>query len=139
MRYKTLAGLALAMTASPWVQAHELTVEVEGIESTGVIMLRIFSNEAQFKGEETAIMSLRQQLSAGNFSFSTSGLPEGDYGVRLMYDTNGNGELDTNMIGMPTEPWAFSNNATGSFGPPDWSAVKFRVEADTRQSIRLNQ
>ena len=58
--------------------------------------------------------------------------------ITVMHDRNDNGELDANFVGMPTEPWAFSNNATGSFGPPGWEQVKFAHQGDTVQRIRLN-
>ena len=56
-----------------------------------------------------------------------------------MQDLNGNDELDSNLVGMPREPWAFSNNAAGRFGPPKWKDVRFEMgDSDVTQSIRLN-
>ena len=34
------------------------------------------------------------------------------------------------MMGIPNEPYAFSNNAPARFGPPDWEAAAFVVGAD---------
>ena len=55
-----------------------------------------------------------------------------------MHDLNGNGELDANFLGMPREPWAFSNNAVGRRGPAKWEDAKFEISADTTLEIRLN-
>ena len=38
---------------------------------------------------------------------------------------NGNQELDRNLIGIPTEPFGFSRNARGSFGPPSFEQMEF--------------
>ena len=71
-------------------------------------------------------------------SFSLT-LPAGSYGARIMHDINDNGELDANFVGIPSEPWGFSNNATGSFGPPKWQDVQFELSGDAEQNIRLNK
>ena len=65
-------------------------------------------------------------------------LPEGVYAAQVMHDLNGNGELDANFLGMPREPWAFSNNAVGRRGPAKWEDAKFEISADTTLEIRLN-
>ena len=56
-----------------------------------------------------------------------------------MHDENGNGELDANFVGIPREPWAFSNNARGNFGPPTWEDTKFELNGQATQTIELNQ
>jgi uncharacterized protein (DUF2141 family) len=43
-----------------------------------------------------------------------SRLPAGDYAFAVYHDANGNGKLDRNGVGMPTEDYAFSNNAWAS-------------------------
>ena len=56
-----------------------------------------------------------------------------------MHDENGNGELDANFVGIPKEPWGFSNNAKGKFGPPKWEDVQFSIgEEAVVQAISLN-
>ena len=54
-----------------------------------------------------------------------------------MHDVNGNDALDSNIVGMPTEPYGFSNNAQGSFGPPAWQDARFALDGDLTQVIRL--
>ena len=81
-----------------------------------------------------------QRASAGTMRFQANGLQRGEYAVRVLHDKNGNGELDTNLVGMPREPWAMSNNAKGNFGPPSWTDVKFQVDDGTsQQNIELSR
>lgn len=62
----------------------------------------------------------------------------GRYGVQLFLDANANGRMDTNLMGMPTERFGFSNNAVGSFGPPTFEATAFQIGADgATQTITL--
>ena len=35
------------------------------------------------------------------------------------------------------EPYAFSNNAYGNFGPPEWEDVKFALRGSVTQKIQL--
>ena len=64
-------------------------------------------------------------------------LPAGDYAVKSFHDLNGDGEMTTNPFGMPTEPYAFSNNAVGNMGPARWDRAHFRVSGETAQTISI--
>ena len=52
-------------------------------------------------------------------------------------DLNGDGKMNTNPFGMPTEPFAFSNNAVGNMGPAGWDRAGFALSGDAVQSIDL--
>ncbi len=142
MRYRlTLIALAILFSGGMHtaLRAETLTVVIENVTSDeGLIMVQLLPGEAAFNGESAATLSLMQGARAGELTFSSSNLPPGEYALRIMHDLNGNGEMDSNFVGMPTEPWAFSNNAAGSFGPPGWSDVRFTLQGDVTQQIRLN-
>ncbi|MCW8164334.1 DUF2141 domain-containing protein [Verminephrobacter aporrectodeae subsp. tuberculatae] len=63
------------------------------------------------------------------------GLAPGHYALRVFADENGNGKLDTNLIGLPTERYGFSNDAKGKFGAPDFDAAAIRVDAADLQAV----
>ena len=131
-----LIGFALATT----VKADTLNITIADIpDDSGKIMVSVTASEAAFKGDKPPIMQFILPARAGELSFSTDALASGEYGVQVMHDQNGNEELDANFVGIPKEPWGFSNDATGNFGPPDWQAVKFTVEGDTTTTIHLNK
>lgn len=54
-------------------------------------------------------------------------LPEGRYAAKAFHDVNGNGKMDLNWMGIPKEPYAFSNDAMGSMGPPRYEQAAFTV------------
>ncbi len=142
MPLKTTLIAAAALYATLMTQmiaAETLTVVITNVpKSEGTIMLQVMSGEAEFRGETGAIASVMQRAAAGEMSFTTTSLPAGEYALRVMHDVNNNGELDANFVGMPTEPWAFSNNAMGNFGPPKWQDVKFTLDGDVTQTLNLN-
>ncbi len=54
-------------------------------------------------------------------------LPPGTYAAICIHDENGNGKLDTNWIGYPTEGAVASNHARGRLGPPSFEDAAFSV------------
>ncbi|MDX5405309.1 MAG: DUF2141 domain-containing protein, partial [Bacteroidota bacterium] len=64
-------------------------------------------------------------------------LKEGTYTNRAYWDENSNGKLDKGFFGEPTEKYGFSNDARGTFGPPDLQDQRFKVVGLTKTSIRL--
>jgi uncharacterized protein (DUF2141 family) len=51
-------------------------------------------------------------------------VPEGTYAVVAFQDENGNGKVDRNFLGIPTEKIGFSNNPS-LWGAPRFSDSKF--------------
>ena len=60
-------------------------------------------------------------------------LPQGKYAISCFYDLNGNTDLDTGFMGVPNEPYAFSNNATALFGAPSWRKASFSVDSNEKR------
>ena len=56
------------------------------------------------------------------------GIPPGTYARAVIHDEDMNGKLDTNWLGIPTEGYGFSNDATGVLGPPPFSAASFKYD-----------
>jgi uncharacterized protein (DUF2141 family) len=63
-------------------------------------------------------------------------LPPGRYAIKLYHDANGNGELDTNMMGLPTEAYGFSGEG-GSMGPPPFEKAAFEVVAGENNAVTV--
>ena len=137
----SLGGGLWAIFVTQMLSAGTLEITLDNVTSNdGRIMVEVLQGEAEFKGDAPATMSITQRASTGTMRFQANGLPPGEYAVRIMHDKNNNGELDSNLVGMPREPWAMSNNAKGNFGPPKWADVKFPVDNGTsQQTITLNR
>ena len=128
-----------ALVLTEFLYADTLVINLQGVPSSeGTVLIEILGSESAFKGEEKSVASVMQRAQAGTMSYSVT-LPKGAYGARVMHDMNDNGELDANFVGIPSEPWGFSNNATGNFGPPKWQDVQFSLDGEVVQDIRLNK
>ena len=75
----------------------------------------------------------------GETVVTIKGVPAGTWAVLAYQDENSNGELDRNLIGIPSENYGFSRDARGRFGPPsfDDAAMPVRDEAATA-TVRLH-
>lgn len=114
-----------------------LTVNLSGFETQQGAVMAALSDEAHYGGGEP-LRGVRQAVESDTLVLTFKNLPVGTYALRLFHDVDGNGELNTNLFGIPTEPYAFSNNATGTMGPAPWEKAKFEVTANgVVQDIRF--
>jgi len=129
-----ISALTLSAVAAP-ASASEpgVTVTIMDIETPeGFMMIALF-DEAGW-GKE-AIEAVRLPVSGDSFSTILVLPAPGKYGIRVFHDVDGNGELNSNMIGLPTEPFGFSNNAPPRFGPPSFADAAFDVDENGATQI----
>lgn len=141
MKFRTLCvgTLLLAVTAASAVaSAGELTVEVSGVaQAKGDILVAVFDQKGQWL--RRAKLSQKVVAAEGKVSVVFENLPEGEYALSAIHDVNANGRLDSNAIGIPNEPYGFSNDAAGSFGPPSYDDAKISIDQNKKSiSIKLN-
>ena len=110
-------------------------------EAKGSLYVGVYKSEADFMKEEKACLKKIIPVTAtGNLDLDVSELAPGTYAVSCFHDVNGNGKLDTNLLGIPSEPYGFSNNARPKFRAPNWGETRFEVKTDgSRISIRLEK
>lgn len=124
-----LAVVGCATAQSPAsADTATVTVELTGLQPRGQVLMQVFNSEESYRAGN-GIASRQIPVTGPTASVVFNDVPTGQYAVRLFHDLNGNGELDTNPFGIPTEPFAFSNNARGSFGPASWQQAVFTLNA----------
>jgi uncharacterized protein (DUF2141 family) len=123
--------VARPRTVEPGAPLARLRVEVLGVRSrAGRIVLAVYDNADAFPHREQALASVAVAPSGNPTVVEVPGLPEGRYAVVAYHDADGDGSLDTNIVGYPSEPFGFSNDAKlEMFGPPDFDACAFDVKA----------
>ncbi len=121
-------------------QAAELTVAVTGVISgkgrVYVALHRTVSG-VKFPDMKGAVAGAWRTARKGGFSFTFAGLEPGRYAVNGFHDSDGDGDLDTNLLGIPVEGYGFGNGATGMFGPAsfDDSSIDLKSAATIRLPI----
>ncbi len=138
--YLAAAIVAAATTASAQTRPElaDLKIVVDNLKpAQGYLMIGVYAGKAAYD-TEARVRSERVAVTAGQMDVVVAGLPAGDYGLKLFHDVNGNTRLDSNLLGIPTEPVAFSNNARGAFSPASWTDAHFTVSAPvTVQTIHF--
>jgi uncharacterized protein (DUF2141 family) len=65
-----------------------------------------------------------------------SNLEPGRYAAIAFHDENDNGKLDQNFLGVPNEPYGFSNDAQGFLAPPAFDAAAMALGGGN-EAIRI--
>lgn len=105
------------------LHAAELGVQVDGIGSTeGQVVVGVC--RGSFEPANCGFGAKRTARS-GTMRF-TFNVPAGEYGIAVFHDINGNGKLDTTAVGLPSEPYGFSNDI-GRTGPPRYDGARVNI------------
>lgn len=127
-----LAGLLLAGGA----QAAELTVSVTGIASAqGEIGCNLFNDPKQFPNADGGMAGQWVKAAPPGATCRFTNIAPGRYAVAVFQDVNGNHRLDTNWLGIPSEPWGVSNNVRPTLRAPSFDEAAFTAAADRPTQI----
>ena len=127
--------IAAALAGTVWTAgalAAELTIDVHGVRSgDGRVYLAVHGPATQdtFPSGEALVEGLRAPAEVGTMRFVVQDLAPGRYALSAFHDENDNGELDTNLLGTPSEGYGFGNDASAAFGPPRFEAAAVDVDA----------
>ena len=135
------ALLILAIIAGFAARAHsaDLNITVTGAQpGEGQMLVGVFDNAQGFL--KTPVKGAKAQVDGNGRARVTLTLPPGRYAIAVTYDQNGNGEMDRRALGLPAEPFGFSNNARVRFGPPAFDKAAFALTAAGKAvTIRLDR
>ena len=118
---------------------YPLTVHVSGaLPGRGLAVLSLFSSSETYL-KEPLVKRTKPIDAAGSATFVIEQLKAGTYAVSIVYDEDSNGKLNTGFLGIPTELVGFSNNVTGTFGPPSFDKTSFTISGSRSLEIRLGK
>ena len=121
--------LSALFAAGAAAQAAELTVVLHDVRAqTGLIKVALVDSQAGWDGQAAPVQATGAPPSGGQATFVFQDLKPGAYAVMITHDENGNGQLDTNAMGMPLEGYGFSNNPQ-VMRKPTWDEARFQVTA----------
>lgn len=124
--------------AEPDNRQGQLQIEVTGLASDqGAMKIALLNSARAFASGENYFRQVRLPIENHRAIWLLTGIPFGEYAVKLYQDKNGNDKLDTvPLLGIPLEPYGFSNNVRHAFGPPDFAEARFTVDrAETSLTI----
>jgi uncharacterized protein (DUF2141 family) len=126
-----IRSLITALLIAAPAAATDLTVTFNVTDvPTGQIMLSLYDNEAAHDGDGQPVRGAAVAVKDGKAVATFAGLAPGRYAIKAFHDIDGDGKMGSTPFGMPTEPFAFSNDAQPQGGPARWSASNFAVDGD---------
>lgn len=129
---------SVSVSFSPPVLAQSggqatIVLKVTGLRSEkGQVRIAVFNSSEKWLGEDP-VYSSTINVDGQSVTWKFTNVPNGDYGIAVFHDENKNGKMDKNFLGIPLEPYGFSNNVRVTFGPPKWENAKFSVKSRTTE------
>lgn len=106
MKYFPVLLLALAFPA--FAQDFSVTVEINNLDAgKGTVHVGVYDSADGYKKQKVLMAKIVEPVAA-TVKLDLL-LPAGEYVVSVYQDSNMNGKLDTNFVGMPKEPVGISN------------------------------
>jgi uncharacterized protein (DUF2141 family) len=119
-------------------QSHRLTIEIDGLKSNaGKVAFAVFDSKEPYDRRSDPLRSTFLPVVDRGCGWVVEDLPTGRYAVMVFHDRNDNGELDKRPLGIPKEPYGFSNDARDPFGPPSFEDAAILVDGDLTIEVRL--
>jgi len=133
---KTTILLTLFLLPAFLSPAQSLSIIVGNVKNAkGYIRVAVYDSKDKFMKQQVATGEVR--AAEGQVVVKIDNLRDGEYALSIMHDSNDNQKLDTNIIGLPREGFAFSNDAMGTVGPPNFKEASFRIQGPTAHAVKL--
>ncbi|MFC3123172.1 DUF2141 domain-containing protein [Agaribacter flavus] len=127
----TLTLVASTAVFSTHALASTIDFHIDGIkDNKGKLYIQLFKGEEDYhNGKARAATIVTADSHSKTVTFNN--IDAGEYALRFFHDENDNGQLDTNLFGLPSEGYGFSNDAKPNFGPVQYDEIKFVVDEAT--------
>ena len=124
----TLSG----QSGSVEVDITDIVAEWGGSVKVGLFVEKGFPKTGKaLENKDIPVRDIKAQIKFEN-------IPVGKYAIAVFQDVNVDSTLNRTIYGQPTEPYAFSNNVFGRFGPPKFSEACFSVEDNTKAAMVIH-
>jgi uncharacterized protein (DUF2141 family) len=117
-----------------------LTVEIDGFRNhEGQACVSLFASSQGFPNNRKNVIQRQcHKIPSVPLTVNFTNLKAGNYAVAIIHDTNGDGTLNRNDLGMPIEGYGFSRNPTIRTAAPKFNdAAVLVVGSNTSVQIQL--
>ena len=127
------ATLACAASLAFGAAAADLEVRIDGLRSAdGDVRIALHRQleDGKFPADDGVVGAIMRPAASGTVRVIFADVTPGAYAVAAFHDADGDGALNQNIVGMPTEGYGFSNGAVGFMGPPSFADAAVIVDED---------
>ena len=133
-----ISQLIIAQNSDELSNYGKLEIEINGFQNDiGDCWFALDNSEEIFENEDSVWIGKILPIENNQVRVVIDSLAYGVYAVKVFHDENSNGELDTDILGIPSEDYGYSNDASGWFGPPSWDKAKF-IFNKAQVTIKIN-
>jgi uncharacterized protein (DUF2141 family) len=112
-----------------------LVVDVEGFTtSEGMAGIALFDQQSNYEAKNPVYHWAWAVIMENKAGCVIAQLPYGEYAVTVFHDANSNQRMDM-MLGLPQEPYGFSNNPFHGMGAPPWSKVRVMLNQPIKRIV----
>lgn len=135
-------GFFILLLTSPQVnEGGTLHITLENIKNDkGSVRLVVFDSKEGWPEDHKKSVHIENiKAKKGKVRIKVPNLKNGTYAVVLLHDENENGKMDYNLVGIPKEGWAVSNNVKPGLRAPRFEEAAFQLKGSTTEiSININ-
>ena len=114
-------------------QTGTIVVTIDGLRNCdGNIRVMLRASEDGFlRDPDSALRTVMSIIEGESVEFVFPDLPFGEYAISAVHDEDGNGNMNRNLFGKPTEGYCISNGVRGGMsGPPGFDDASFILETE---------
>jgi uncharacterized protein (DUF2141 family) len=122
----TTAAVATLLANLPSSYACDRQAEIQNVVlNAGPVLVAVYTNESNFR--KAAVASFRFNSDNSTIHLPLCDFLNNELALVAYQDQNENNRLDTNLLGIPSEPWGTSGKGT-RLGPPTWETSRVGSE-----------
>lgn len=127
-----------AIENEPVEKRKPLTLVINNLESTTApVIVGVYGTKNKFPDLKDQLKIYSFKPHGKELSAEIANLKFGTYALAIYQDVNSSGKIDKNLIGIPTEPYAFSNNYKPTIKAPGFADCSFNYNA-TENTVTMS-
>lgn len=137
----TIIFTLIAQTMVAQTDVGTLTLKITGLRnSNGMVLASLFQSHDGFPHErDKCFRHIKATINKNTAEVILENIPFGFYAIGIIHDENNNNKMDFGLFHIPKEGYGASNNAKGTFGPPDFNDAKFNFSSTNNKiTIKIN-
>jgi uncharacterized protein (DUF2141 family) len=133
-----LLGFLIVMISFTIKNTGTLSLKIDQVNPIeGAIRILMFKGKDGFPNDPSkAVYTKSVMVKNSVINLEIKGLSYGEYAIAVLHDINLNEKADKSIIGIPTEPFGFSNYPRITFGVPDFEDVAFSIN-EPQQELEI--
>lgn len=122
-------------------ESDDFQIIIENIQDVkGTLYIAVYNHAEGFPEDEQWDNRYYEPVTSSTVVFTLPNWDQDkDYAIAVYQDVNDNGDMDKNWMGMPKEPFGFSNNVKPKWSAPSFEACKINTAEARDIKIRLIQ